>query len=154
MREKRRKRTAWILDGILIAGFLTHCIILFVLNKVLPPPNLPIEDAMVRMSWRRSAENIIWLCNTIYIIGQIALILKMMWDRDFIPFSKLFLFAGIQVLAMFICPILFSLIDPATWGDSFFWSWGILVTFLIFFGLLLISDLYRFYKEKRLCKRT
>ena len=154
MREKRRKRTARIQDGILIAGFLTHCIILVVLNKVLPPTNLPIEDAMVRMSWRRSAENIIWLCNTIYIIGQIALILKMMWDRDFIPFSKLFLFAGIQVLAMFICPILFSLIDPATWGDYFFWSWGILVTFLIFFGLLLISDLYRFYKEKRLCKRT
>ena len=151
MREKRRKRTAWILDGILIAGFLTHCIILFVLNKVLPPPNLPIEDAMVRMSWRRSAENIIWLCNTIYIIGQIALILKMMWDRDFIPFSKLFLFAGIQVLAMFICPILFSLIDPATWGDYFFWSWGILVTFLIFFGLRLISDLYRFYTLIRLC---
>lgn len=143
---KKYKVASFILIIIMLSGILTHSVVLWTLNKFYAAAN--ISDIYFRLSMRKFAETIVGTCSIIYFAGNIMLIYFLIKNSPALSFCKLLYFLCTTIIAIFICVIPFALSDVAFLGDYLFPIWNVLAIMLIFFFVVLGSNLIKHRKNR------
>lgn len=152
MNLSRTKKALLLLDLVLIAGLLAHSVILLTLNKSWDPQVvLGTEHAAAYLSWRKAEQAILSVCNLVYFVGHLVILLGLIVKDQLPVFRYVLLYFAVQAGLLVIGTIPFGLFDRAYFGDYIFQVWNTVWEVLL---LLLGAGLGEIYARVKRRKPT
>lgn len=120
--NKKTKIYILSIGAILCLGLVSYALVLYYANKNFTPIKIMMDSSLMdqRLYLRNLAETIYSICLSIYILGQILLIIFILKNEYRLFVKDLFGYVILQIIFAFISVLPFAIFDLSHFGDYIF----------------------------------
>ena len=140
------KKWLIILEIVFVIGFLVHSIMLFVLNKTMPPAEIARvgqKAYLARLDRLQTKDKILAYSQVVYNLGLVILAYNAFRLKMRVSVGKALLYPITQFVVMLLCTGPFALLDRQFWGDYLYPIWGEALIIAVITAVFLLATAIR-----------